>query len=67
MDIFQDINGRFFVSDQIPRISVFDSAGTLIARGKTAANPHGIWGDKLGNLYCAGNEAGVTKYQKITF
>ena len=65
MDIFQDGKGRFFVSDQIPRISVFDSTGTLLARGKTAANPHGIWGDKLGNLYGAGNEAGLTKYRKV--
>jgi DNA-binding beta-propeller fold protein YncE len=65
MDIFMDSQGRFFVSDQIPRISVLDSSGKLISRGKTAANPHGIWLDGRGNMYTGGNEAGVTKYRKV--
>ena len=39
--------------------------GVLLSRGKTAANPHGLWGDSKGNLYTAGNLDGVTKYVKL--
>ena len=65
MDIFMDTQGRFYVTDQIPRLSVLDADGKLLSRGKTAANPHGIWGDSNGNLYTAGNLDGVTKYAKL--
>ena len=65
MDIFMDRDDRFYVSDQIPRISVLNSEGALLSRAKAAANPHGIWGDSNGNLYAAGNQDGVTKYGKL--
>ena len=65
MDIFMDSNDKFYVSDQIPRISILNSEGALLSRGKAAANPHGIWGDSNGNLYTAGNHDGVTKYDKL--
>jgi len=65
MDIFMDTQGKFYVTDQIPRLSVLDADGKLLSRGKTAVNPHGIWGDSKGNLYTAGNLDGVTKYAKL--
>lgn len=65
MDIFMDAQGRFYVTDQIPRLSVLDAEGKLLSRGKTIASGHGIWGDSRGNLYTAGNVAGVTKYVKL--
>ena len=34
MDIYQDRQGRFFVTDQTPRISVFNSDGKLLSPGK---------------------------------
>lgn len=65
MDIFEDAQGRFYVTDQIPRLSVLDAEGRLLSRGRTFANGHGIWGDSAGNLYTAGNIAGVTKYVRL--
>lgn len=66
MDIFGDAQGRLYVTDQIPRISVLDGEGRLLSRGKTVANaPHGIWGDSKGNLYTAGVNQGVTKFAKL--
>ena len=65
MDIFQDAQGRFFVTDQSPRFSVWDSEGNLRGRGRTLHNGHGIWGDPNGNLYTAGNVTRITKYEKV--
>ena len=65
MDIFQDSQGRFFVTDQSPRVSVWNAEGTLLGRGRTLHNGHSIWGDPDGNLYTAGNVTRITKYAKL--
>ena len=65
MDIFRDSQGTFYVTDQVPRITMLDEDGTLISRGRTPFNGHGMWMDGHGNIYLAGNEEGVTKLAKI--
>lgn len=54
MDIYGDADGVIYVTDQIPRISMYSPDGTLIARGRPSLmGAHGVWGDSLGNLYLA--------------
>ncbi|MDB5402949.1 MAG: peptidase [Rhodopila sp.] len=54
MDIFQDTAGRLYVTDQVPRLSVLGTDGTLLARCRPVLNgAHGMWGDLAGNLYMA--------------
>ena len=61
MDIFRDSQGTFYVTDQVPRITMLDEDGTLVTRGRTPFNGHGMWMDSVGNIYLAGNAEGVTK------
>ena len=56
--------GTFYVTDQIPRITMLDADGNLISRARTPYNGHGMWIDSKGNIYLAANEAGVTKLAK---
>lgn len=43
MDITEDDMGRIYVSNQVPSVSQFDAAGTLVGRARPAWNvPHGI-------------------------
>lgn len=52
MGIYGDARGMIFVSDQVPRISMFDPDGELVGRCQGAVNgAHGLWGDAAGNLY----------------
>lgn len=54
MDIYVDPTGITYVTDQIPRLSMFAPDGELIGRCRpvlTAA--HGIDGDSAGNIYLA--------------
>ena len=54
MKIYVDDRGFIFVTDQIPRISMLDTAGNLLGRCRGAINgAHGLWGDRAGNLYLA--------------
>ena len=65
MDIFRDPQGTFYVTDQVPRITMLDEDGTLISRGRTPFNGHGMWMDSHGNIYLASNADGVTKLAKV--
>lgn len=54
MDIFVDAMGSVFVTDQIPRVTMFSSDGVLLGRCKPVGiGGHGLWGDSAGNLYFA--------------
>ena len=54
MKIYVDDRGMVFVTDQIPRITMFAADGKLVGRCRGAINgAHGIWGDAAGNLYLA--------------
>ncbi len=64
MDIYQDSQGTFFVTDQTPRITMLNAAGELVARGRTPYNAHGMWIDSQGDIYLAGQVEGITKLVK---
>ncbi len=54
MDIFVDDRGLVFVTDQIPRLSLFTPDGALIGRSRAVWNgAHGIAGNAAGDLYLA--------------
>ena len=54
MDIYEDTEGRIYVTDQIPRLSQLAPDGTLIGRCRPSFNtPHGVWGAPDGALFIA--------------
>jgi peptidylglycine monooxygenase len=64
MDIYVDAGGTVYVTDQIPRISMYSPEGRLLARGRPVAiGAHGVWGDSRGNLYLA--EVGLSQVTKL--
>jgi DNA-binding beta-propeller fold protein YncE len=64
MDIYVDGAGTVYVTDQIPRLSIYAPDGGMLARGRPVAiGAHGIWGDSRGNLYLA--EMGVNQVTKL--
>jgi peptidylglycine monooxygenase len=64
MDIYADAGGTVYVTDQIPRITMFSPDGTMLARGRPVTQgAHGVWGDSPGNLYLA--EVGLHQVTKL--
>jgi peptidylglycine monooxygenase len=64
MDIYVDPSGTVYVTDQIPRITMYSPDGRVLARGKPVAiGAHGVWGDSRGNLYLA--EVGLNQVTKL--
>jgi peptidylglycine monooxygenase len=64
MDIYVDAGGTVYVTDQIPRLSMYSPDGRLLARGRPVnVGAHGVWGDSRGNLYLA--EVGVNQVTKL--
>jgi len=64
MDIYIDPAGTVYVTDQIPRITMFSPDGQMLARGRPVdAGAHGVWGDSRGNLYLA--EMRLTQVTKL--
>ena len=54
MDIFGDVDGYIYITDQIPRLSMISSNGKLNGRCRPVLfGAHGISGDSNGNLYLA--------------
>jgi peptidylglycine monooxygenase len=54
MDIWVDRAGMVYVTDQIPRLSLFTTDGQLAGRCRPVLyGAHGIWGDAQGNLFLA--------------
>ena len=51
MGIHIDSNQIAYVTDQVPRLSVFNLDGELLARGRTFENGHNVYSDSLGDLY----------------
>ena len=62
MDIFMDTQGIFYVTDQVPGMTMLKADGSMIDRIRTPVNGHGMWIDTKGNMYTAGNEGLVAKY-----
>jgi peptidylglycine monooxygenase len=64
MDIYVDGDGVTYVTDQIPRITMYSPEGRVLARGRPVTQgAHGVWGDSRGNLYCA--EMGLHQVTKL--
>jgi DNA-binding beta-propeller fold protein YncE len=54
MDIYIDRSGIVYVTDQIPRVTVYAANGQIVSRGKPVEyGAHGVYGDSQGNLYMA--------------
>lgn len=54
MDIYGDERGMIFVTDQVPRVSMLSSDGTLTGRCRGVWNAaHGISGNAAGDLFLA--------------
>jgi peptidylglycine monooxygenase len=54
MDIYVAVDGMVLVTDQIPRLSMLASDGSLAGRCRPVAyGAHGIWGDADGNIFLA--------------
>jgi DNA-binding beta-propeller fold protein YncE len=52
MDIYVDRAGMIYVTDQIPRLSLFSPEGELVGRCRPVlTGAHGIAGDAQGNIY----------------
>lgn len=53
-DVYVDSNGTVYVTDLVPRVSILNREGELLARGRPVLDTaHGIWGDSRGDLYVA--------------
>jgi len=64
MDIYVDRTGTVYVTDQIPRITMYSPEGQMLARGRPVTmGAHGVWGDSRGNLYLA--EVAVNQVTKL--
>jgi DNA-binding beta-propeller fold protein YncE len=54
MDLYIEPTGFVFVTDQIPRLTMYSPEGELVGRCKPVpVGAHGVWGDSRGNLYLA--------------
>lgn len=51
MGIYMDAQQTVYVTDQIPRLSIFNLSGELLARGRTFENSHHVYGNSRGDLY----------------
>lgn len=63
LDIWGDAQGRLYVTDLVPSLSLLSSDGSLLGRCRPVLNgAHGIWGDAQGRLYLAeGNPSRITR------
>ena len=48
-----DSNQNVYVTDHIPRLSIYNLDGELLARGRTFENGHNLFSDSRGDLYIA--------------
>ena len=61
-DIYFDAAGTAYISELLPRVSVLDPQGQVLARWESPSG-HGIGGDSRGNIYLAQvGDRRVTKY-----
>jgi peptidylglycine monooxygenase len=68
MDVYVDVQGFIYVTDQVPRLSMLAPDGTLMGRCRPVLNgAHGIFGDSQGNFYLAevAPESRLTKLVRL--
>ena len=63
MGIHIDVNQIVYVTDQVPRLSILNLDGELLARGRTFENAHSVYSDSRGDLY--GVDATNQRVQKF--
>ena len=63
MGIHIDAQQTVYVSDQVPRLSILDLDGNLLARGRTFEHAHQIYTDSQGNIY--GADTSTQRVQKL--
>ena len=51
MGIHIDASQTVYVTDQVPRLSIFNLDGKLLARGRTFEQGHNVYSDSRGDLY----------------
>ena len=51
MGIHIDAGQTVYVTDQVPRLSIFNLDGELLARGRTFEQGHNVYSDSRGDLY----------------
>ncbi len=69
MDIFVDAQSRIFVTDQRPRVTALNDRGEIFGASKPALSmPHGITGDKDGNIFVieTRNIRDITKLEPVS-
>jgi peptidylglycine monooxygenase len=65
-DVFIDSEGLIYVPDHVPRLTVLDRGGRILARGMVGDRPHSVWGDKNGSIYLAlALERRIEKYVRV--
>lgn len=65
MDIFVDGSDQIYVTDQVPRLSMFSSQGRLLGRCRTPLVAHGVWADSHGDIYLAEVPNRVSKLVRL--
>ena len=63
MGVHIDAAQMVYVSDQIPRISIYTLEGALVSRGRTFENAHQIYTDSQGSIY--GIDTANQRIQKL--
>ena len=66
MGIHIDSNQIVYVTDQVPRLSIYNLEGELLARGRTFELGHNVYGDSRGDLYAVDTRLyRVQKYVRV--
>ena len=66
MGIHIDDNQIVYVTDQVPRLSIYTLDGELLARGRTFENGHNVYTDSRGYLYAVDTaNQRVQKFAKV--
>lgn len=67
MGIHIDADQTVYVTDQVPRLSILNLDGKLLARGRTFENGHNVYSDSRGDLYAVDTaNQRVQKFVKIS-
>jgi peptidylglycine monooxygenase len=65
MDIFVDRDDQIYVTEQVPRLSMFAPDGELRGRCRTPLVAHGLWADSRGDIYLAEFPSRLTKLVRL--
>lgn len=60
MAVWADKQENVYITDQVPRLSIFNSEGQLLSRGRVPDAGNDLCGDDAGNLYLTGAISAMT-------